>query len=180
MTNGVDAEGRVEDEEDTSHPGEQKAAQSAHPPSVEVPHHKREPQTGEDDQSVIPVLPHNDRVFAQFGFVDLIPMRRFLENPSAMAVPETFGRVVGVLLLVAPCMVPDVIRAPSQRRVLERPPTDDEQTSLHPGRAVKTSVGDQTMIADRDPETAGHVQHSEHHPVQQAESVEVAEHRHAD
>ena len=94
--------------------------------------------------------------------------------------PESFGRVVGVLLLVAPCMVPDVIRAPSQRRVLERPPTDDEQTSLDPPRALKTSVGDQTMIADRDPETTGHVQHPEHHPVQQAESVEVAEHRHAD
>src|SRR5436309_933471 len=107
VTNGVDAEGRGEDEEDTSHPGEQKAAQSAHPPSVEVPHHKREPQTGEDDQSVIPVLPHNDRVFAQFGFVDLIPVRRCLDDRSAIAVPDIFSRVTVDLLMVAPCMVLD-------------------------------------------------------------------------
>src|SRR6059036_1544532 len=73
VTDGVDAEGGVEDKKDTGHPGEQKATYSAHPSSVEEPHHKRERQTGEDDLNIIPVLPHDDRILAQFGFVDFIP-----------------------------------------------------------------------------------------------------------
>src|SRR5439155_81560 len=49
-----------------------------------------------------------------------------------------------------------------------------------PSRAFETPMRDQAVIAHRDTESAGHIQHAEHDPVERRKADLDAEHRHDD
>src|SRR2546422_951879 len=103
-----------------------------------------------------------------------------MKDPAAVAIPKSLHRVVGVVFLITPGMMPDVIPAPPQRRVFQRPPAGHQKAGPDPSRAFETSMRDQAVIAHRDTESAGHIQHAEHDPVERRKADLDAEHRHAD
>src|SRR5207249_10240234 len=84
--------------------------------------------------------------------------------------------VIGVLFLVTPCMVADMSRGPLERRVFQRPSASDQQSRLDPPRAVEASVGDETMVADRDAQTSDDIQEPEHGPIHPRVVMEIREH----
>ena len=88
--------------------------------------------------------------------------------------------IVGVVVLIAYGMVADMIAAPFERRVLERPPASDQKTGSDPTWRVETSVGDHAMVAHRDAQARHHIQHPEHDPVQRGIPMQVAKEGHSD
>src|SRR5207245_11745010 len=96
----------------------------------------------------------------------LVIVVRVLEaDPPGMAVPDAWLRDVRVFPLVTPRMVADMRRGLSERRVLQRPSTSDQQAVFDPIRTVKTTVSKETMIPNRDPQAGHDVQETEHGPI---------------
>src|SRR5947209_4912899 len=73
-------------------------------------------------------------------------------------------------------MVADMSRRPLERRVFQSPSASDQQSRLDPPRAVEASVGDETMVADRDAQTRDEVQEPEHGPIHPRVVIEIREH----
>ena len=146
MTDGIDAEGGVQDQKDPPGAGRYEAAHAAYPAVGEVPCKKRQRQFGQEKGNVPAVLPHHYRIFPQPGRILFGPVRVFREEPDAVAVPESFRRVVGILLLVHTRVVPGVNCTSFQRRVLHRPATSDQECHLDPVRAPETAMGNHPVI----------------------------------
>ena len=168
MAEGVDGEGRVKHHEHPQQATHEEATdptqERAMPPESDT---KGNHQAGEDDRPVVLVLPENHRVTAQSNFVFFETMRRLVEEPAAVAMPEPSGRVVGVFIRVRAGVMADMVRAPDQRRVLQCPSAGNQGQPLDPIRAVKTLMCDQPMIADRDPHPRHDVHDEKVHPVKQ-------------
>lgn len=168
MTEGVDRKGRVEHHEHPQQATHEEAADSPQERAVPPePDAKGNHQAGDDDQPVVLVLPENHRVTAQPNFVFFETMRRLIEEPAAVAMPEPSGRIVGVFIRVRAGMMADVVCAPNQRRVLQRPSAGDQNQALYPIRAVKTLMCDQPVIADRDSHPRHDVHDGKVYPVKQ-------------
>ena len=119
MAEGVDGEGRIEDHE---HP-----EQAAHEEPTDAPEKRAVPQesdtegdgkTRSNNHPVILVLPENHRIAAQSNFIFTEPMRRMIEQPAAVAVPEPSGGIVGVFIRIRARVMTDVVRSPDQCRIL--------------------------------------------------------------
>jgi hypothetical protein len=160
--------------------GQDKTTQPTHPSTVEEPHDKRKRESRQDNRQVVPILPHNQRIFPQRLFILFFTIGRLGKQPSAMAIPKSLGCIVGIFFSVATRMMPNMIGAPSQRRVFKRPPARDEKTGLHPRFAFEASMGDQTMIAHGNPEPGDQIQHDEHSPIERRKPIEIPKQRYAD
>ena len=180
MTDRIDAERRIEHEKGAPHTGQDKTTESTHPSAIEEPHDKGKRKPRQDNRDVILILPHNERIFPQRLFVFLFTIRRLDKQPSTMAIPKSLGRIVGIFLSITSRVMTNMVRAPSQCRVLERPPASYEETRFHPRFAFKASMRNQTVVAHRDTETGNEIQHDEHGPIESRKSVEVSKQRHAD
>ena len=129
---------------------------------------------------MVAVLPHDHRVFPQLPLVIFRPMRGVDEEPHAVAVPEAFLGVVWILFLIRPGMMPNMIRAPSERRVLERPAPGHQQKGFDPGMAFKAAVRNQPVIPDGDPQAGHEVEDAKQHPVEEGVPVDIPEEGGAD
>lgn len=96
-----------------------------------------------------------------------------------MAIPEPLGRIVGIFLSIAARMMPNMIGAPSQRRVFKSPPTGYQETALHPWLTFETSMRNQTMVANRNTQTGYQIQHDEHGPIECRKPVDIPKQGHA-
>ena len=74
MADGIDAECGVQDEEGPAQTGQEKASQSADPSAIERPDRQRNGQTGQNDQHVIAMLPHDQWIFPELKRVLLVGM----------------------------------------------------------------------------------------------------------
>ncbi len=77
-------------------------------------------------------------------------------------------------------MMADVIGAPSQGRVLQRPPPCDEKAGFDPDGTFEAAVGHEPVVADRDAEAGHNIQSRKHAPVEGVEAVQIPKERHAD
>ena len=180
MTDRIDAERRIEHEKGPPDAGQDKATESTHPSPIEEPHDKGKRKPRQDNRDVISILPHNERIFPQRLFILFCTIRRLGKQPSAMAIPESLGRIVGIFLSITSRVMPNMVGAPSQRRVFERPPASYKKTRFHPRFAFEASMGNQAVVAHRDTESGNQIQHDEHGPIESRKSVEVPKQRHAD
>ena len=119
MAEGIEGEGRIEDHEHPKQPGHEKPTDAAPkgtmPPESDT---ERDDKAGSDDRPVVLVLPENHRVSAQPNFIFTEAVRRIVEEPAAVAVPESSGRIIGIFIRVCASMMADMVRTPDQRRVL--------------------------------------------------------------
>src|SRR5262249_37286074 len=99
---------------------------------------------------IVPVLPHDHRVFAELTFIVFGSMPRVNEEPHEVAMPKSFLGVVGIFFLVCPSMVTNVIGRPPKRGVLECPSSGDEQQRFHPWVTFKAAMRNEAVVADRD------------------------------
>lgn len=180
MTDRIDAERRIEHEKGASNAGQDKATESTHPSTIEEPHDKRKRKPRQDNCEVISILPHDQRIFPQRLFILFFTIGRLGKQPSAMAIPKSLGRIVGIFLSVTSRVMPNMIGAPSQRRIFERPPASHKKARFHPRFAFEASMRNQAVVAHRDPEPGNQIQHDEHGPIESRKSVEVPKQRHAD
>ena len=119
MTKGIDGEGRIEDHEHPEQATHEKPADAAQKrPVPPEPDAKGNHQAGDDNRPVIFVLPENHRIAAQPDLVFTEAMRRVVEEPATVAMPESSGRIVGVFVRVSAGMMADMVRTPDQCRVL--------------------------------------------------------------
>src|SRR5262249_45598944 len=137
-------------------------------------------ETGNDNGVVVPMLPHDHRVFSELAFIVFGSMMRIDEEPDAVAMPKSFLRVVGIFLLIRASMVANMISGPPKRGVLERPPSCDEQEGLHPWMAFEAAVRNEPMIADRNTQAGKHIQNAKQDPIEQCVAIEKADERCAD
>lgn len=180
VTDGIDAERRVQHQKDPPDTGQQEATHAAYPAVVGVSHEKRQRQTGQDDGDVPAVLPHHHAILAQPGRVSFGLVRAFREDPAAVAVPESSRRVVGVYLLVHARMVPSMIGAPFQRRVLQRPAARDQERRLDPVGTSEAAMGNHPVVPHGDPQSADEIEDAAHRPVQPRIAMDITEERHRD
>ena len=168
MAEGIDREGRIEDHEHPEQAAHEEAADAPQKGAVPPePNAKWNHQTGHNNWPVVLVLPENHRVSAQSNFIFAEPMRRLVEEPATVAVPESFGRIVGIFVRVRTGVMADMVRTPNQCRVLQRPPAGNQRQTLHPIGAVETLMRHQPVIADRDPHPRHNVHDEKVHPVKQ-------------
>ena len=120
VTDGVDAKGRIENGKGPADPGEKKASDTAHEPALEIADQKREPQSGQHDGRVVPVLPERDRVLHHAACVLQIVVLALAEEPAAVTVPEPELGVIRVRFLIAMRMMAQVIGGPFDRGILQR------------------------------------------------------------
>lgn len=81
-------------------------------------HSKWKGQSGENDRYVVAMLPREDGISPQSHRVFVIYVTRTYEEPSAVTVPESPLRVVGIIILVTSRMMADVIGSPFESGVL--------------------------------------------------------------
>src|SRR5947199_5049064 len=132
MANGIDAKGGVEHEEGPSYSRQQETSQSAHPPVVEKAHDKGQSQPGDHDGYIVTILPEDQGILAQARAVFPVAILIFKKDPAAVRIPKTPLRVIGIIVLVAARVMPDVSAGPFQRRVFQGPPACNQQGRFHP------------------------------------------------
>ena len=181
MTERIDGEGRIEDHEHPEQATHEEPADApekrAVPPESDT---ERNDKAGGDNGPVVLVLPENYRIAAESDFIFPKTMRRLIEEPAAVAMPKTSGCIVGVFVGVRTGVVANVVCAPDQRRVLQRPSAGDQRQALDPIGTVKTLMRDQPVIADRDPHSRHDIHDKKVHPVKQriADIVSVERNAH--
>ena len=101
-------------------------------------------------------------------------MDAIVKEPAAVAMPESLAGVIGIFFFIRLGMMPDMVAAPLEGRVLQRPPAGDEDTGLDPVWAFEALVRYQPVIADGDTHACDDVQGKEQSPIEEAESVVIA------
>ena len=79
------------------------------------PDAKRDHQTGDDDQPIVLMLPENHRIAAEPHLVFADAIRGFIEEPAAVAVPESSRGIVGIFVRVRAGVMADMVCTPDQR-----------------------------------------------------------------
>ena len=152
-------------------------------PLLDVPGDKGHQQSGDHDCRVVPMLPHDDRILSESPLIGFGAMRSLHEQPPAVTVPESFLRVVGILIRVRSGVVPDMIGTPEQRRVLQRPATGYQQADFHPRPAFEAAMRNHPVIAHRNSQAGDDVENDEKSPVERSKVIKIrkqwdAEHCH--
>ena len=85
-----------------------------------MPHtkNKREEQARDDDRPVIAILPYDDRVATKTDLVFVLPVDTIVKEPATVAVPESFGGVVGIFFFIRLGMMADMVAAPFEGGIL--------------------------------------------------------------
>ena len=87
------------------------------------------------------------------------------EEPSTMAMPESTLCIVRIFFLVTVRVMTQMIGGPFDGGVLQRPGARDQQCAFDPIRAVKASMGHQSMVADGDAQPTGNIEQPKQRPV---------------
>jgi len=114
MADRIDAEGRIQHGKGPTNTSQHKTANTGSPPIVEKSHDERKRETRKENEGVVAMLPHHDRILAEPRRVFLIGEALIGEEPSAVAVPESQPSIIWVSILVAGGMVPDMIGSPPE------------------------------------------------------------------
>jgi len=150
----VDAEGGLLDEEDTQDAGIDEAAEPVAP--SEAGNDSGEDDTHEDDDpEVVLVLPDDDGIAVQVrdvGASDLLGVLLH-HHPADVRVHKTLADRVRVLLGVGVSVVGAVVPGPPADGALDGTPSDGGQVDLEGERSRVRRVGPETMVARRDAET---------------------------
>ena len=102
------------------------------------------------------------------------------KEPSTVAMPEPLLRIVRIFFLVTVRMMTQRIGGPFDGGVLKCPSASDQECSFDPIRAVKASVGHQSMVADGDAQSADDIEQPKHRPVEPGVVVEISIERYSD
>lgn len=174
MANGVDTKRRVEHSKCASQAGEEKTAYSAHYSVVEKADEKSAGQAGEDHEGVVVVLPDRDGIIRDARRIFLIGVLIGGKKPSTVTMPESPLRIVRIFLLITVCVMTQMVGGPFDGGVLQCPCTSDQEYTLDPVRAVKAPMGHQSMVADRNAQSADDIEQSKQGPVQPGVVVEIS------
>ena len=174
MADGVDAKRRIEHREYASHTGEKKTAYPTQHAVVEEADKKSTGQARKDQEGIVLVLPDRDGIARDARRIFWIGVLIGGKEPSAVAMPESPLRIVRVLFLVTVRMVTQMIGRPFDGRIMKRPGARDQECTFDPVRAVKVSMGHQSMVADRDAQPADDIEQSKQRPVQPGVVVEIS------
>jgi hypothetical protein len=82
MTDGIDAERRIQHQKDPPGTGQHKATHTAYPAVVGVAYEKRQRHPGQKKGNIPAVLPHHYRVFPQPGAYRSVLCGLFLKNQT--------------------------------------------------------------------------------------------------
>lgn len=126
------------------------------------------------------MLPHHQWIFPELPLILLVTVRRFHEQPPTVAIPKSLRGIVRIFLSIAARMMPNVIRAPSQCGIFERPSTRHQEAGFDPRFALKAPMRHQTMVAYGNTETGHKIQHDKHDPIERGKAVEIPKPRNAD
>jgi len=180
MADRVDEKRRIEYGECAPHAGEEEAADSTHHAVVEKADEKRARQARQEQEGVVLVLPDRNGIVRDPRCIFWIGVPVGDKEPSTVAMPKSLLRIIRIFLLVTVCMMTQMIGGPFDSRVLKRPGASDQEGAFDPIRAVKTSVGHQSMVADRDAQSADDIEQTEHRPVEPCIVVEIPIERDSD
>src|SRR5262245_9328712 len=86
VAKGIDRERRVQHHEHPEHSGKHEAADAADHAAVQIPEHERKGESRNHDGVVVPMLPHDHRIFPKLPLVNLRPVRGIDEEPHAVTV----------------------------------------------------------------------------------------------
>jgi len=154
VTQGINGKGGIENQKHARHASREQRPQSAHQRAVPPPsQEKRERKATRDDGPIVRMLPLNQRILGKRRGVFRLTIGRGIEEPPAMTMPPATSRVIGVFMRIRARMMTKMIRAPNKRGVLHRPATTNQEDSLQPGCALKTSMAKQAMIANGNTES---------------------------
>lgn len=153
----VDAEGRVVDEDETSGTGEEETTPPV-TPSETGDHSRDEEAHGEEKRKVVLVLPLDDLVAGQVGNVGDTNLSSWLENhPSNVSPPETLVSRVRVELGVGITVMGAVTSGPPFDRALNGTGTSEGQGVLQGDGSVVGSVSPETVVTGGDTKTSNEV-----------------------
>ena len=158
VSEGVDAEGGLLDEEDTE---DTSVDVATHPVTPAKPSDKcREDQAHEENNlEVVLVLPDDDGVLVQVGNVGAADALGVLlhEHPSEVAVQKTLANAVGVLDGVGVAVVSAVVTAPPADGALDGTAANSSEEDLEREGSVVGLVSPETMVTGSDAETGPEV-----------------------
>ena len=174
MADGVDAKRRIEHGECASHTGKKKAPHPTHYAVVEKADEKSAGQAGEDQEGVVLLLPDRNRIIRDARRIFWILVLIGGKEPSTVAMPESPLRIVWIFLLATVRVMTQMIGRPFDGGILKRPGARDQECTFDPVRAVKASMGRQSMVADRDAQPTDEIKQSEQRPVQPGVVVEIS------
>ncbi|MFM2171446.1 MAG: hypothetical protein RI957_1675, partial [Verrucomicrobiota bacterium] len=112
------------------------------------------------------VLPHDQFLFAQVAHVRSWMLRcQFEHEPADVGPHESFGNIVGILIVVDMLVVGAVIGTPVEARVFKRTGTENESEQFDRPFGLERKMGEQPMIAESDAHGGGWNHESEHRPL---------------
>ena len=159
VSEGVDAEGGLLDEEDAENASVDKASEPVTP--TETSDKSREDETHEEnDLEVVLVLPDNNGVVVEVRDVGATNALGVLlhEHPAEVRVEETLPDTVGVLVGVGVAVVSAVVTGPPSDGALNGTAANSSQEDLERDGGRVGSVGPQTMVTGSDTETSREVE----------------------
>ena len=115
-------------------------------------------QAGEYQEGVVLLLPDRDGIVRNARRIFLILVLIWGKEPSAVAMPESFLRIVRIFFFVAVRVMTQMISRPFDGRILKCPGARDQECAFDPVRTVKAPMGRQSMIADRDTQPADDIE----------------------
>lgn len=174
MAGRVDAKRRIEHRECASHTGEKKTAYPTQHAVVEEADKKSAGQTHEDQEGIVLVLPDRDGIVRDTRRIFWIGVLIGGKEPFAVAMPESPLRIVRIFFLVTVRVVTQMIGRPFNGGILKRQGARDQEYTFDPVRAVKASMGHQSMVADRDAQPADDIEQSKQRPAQPGVVVEIS------
>ena len=137
-------------------------------------------QAGEDQEGVVLLLPDRDGIVRNARRIFLILVLIWGKEPSAVTMPESLLRIVRIFFLVTVRVMTQMIGGPFDGGVLKRPGASDQECAFDPIRAIKASMGHQSMVADGDAQSADGIEQSKHRPVEPAVVIEISIERDSD
>lgn len=180
MANGVDEKRRIKHDECASHTGKEKTADSTHHAVIEKADEKRAGQACEEQERIVLVLPDRNGIVRDARRIFRIGMSIGDKEPSTVAMPKPLLRIVRIFFLVTVRVMTQMIGGPFDGGVLKRPGASDQECAFDPIRAVKASMGHQSMVADGDTQSADGIEQSKHRPVEPAVVIEISIERDSD
>ncbi len=180
MANRVDEKRRIEHDKCASHTGKEKAADSPHHAVIEKADEKRAGQAREEQEGIVLMLPDRNGIVRDARRIFLIGVSIGDKEPSTVAMPEPLLCIVRIFFLVTVRMMTQMIGGPFDGGVLKRPGASNQECAFDPIRAVKASMGHQSMVADGDAQSADDIEQPKHRPVKPAVVVEISIERDSD
>lgn len=158
VSEGVDAEGSLLDEEDAEDAGVDESTQEITP--EKTGNDRWENETHEqDDVEVVLVLPDDDWVLVEIGDIGTSNTLWVLlhDHPSNVRVPETLLDRVGILVGVGVSVMGTMIARPPTDRSLNGSSTNQSEEKFEWSTCGVRGVGPETMVTSGNTQSSGEV-----------------------